>query len=401
MNRERKPGEAPTWEAEQALTLLCEALDLSNDAAIFFAVCESEATCQQRMREVRQHLEAQGREVLEMELSPKQPDLATQIGGRTDTTPPLRVGFVVMRGLEEAGMEFPFLPEDAPLRRRAEEASRVLRTLNLERERLRERGWPLVFWLNRSTLGQVIQQAADLFAARSGIFYLDELPPLTEIKGMVTLEITGRERGHLRGLPSEELKRRAGLYENRLQRERTAEKPNLPGIALLCQELAAIYSALGERERASTFQQQATDLYRGLAHSSPQAFLPALAASLNNLGAMLSDLGRREEALRATEEAVAHYRDLAAANPPAFLPDLAMSLNNLGAMLSALGRREEALAAYEEAVRTLLPFFRAYPQAFRDWMQTMRDNYLRACRALGREPDGELVESLRKLLGKM
>jgi tetratricopeptide (TPR) repeat protein len=61
-----------------------------------------------------------------------------------------------------------------------------------------------------------------------------------------------------------------------------------------------------------------------------------LATSLNNLGAMLSALGQRERALATTQEAVEMYRELAAKNPDAFAPDLATSLNNLGARLSAL-----------------------------------------------------------------
>ena len=65
----------------------------------------------------------------------------------------------------------------------------------------------------------------------------------------------------------------------------------------------------------------------------------------------MSELGRREAALAAAEEATEIYRELAKSRPDAFLPDLAVSLNNLGNRLSDLGRREAALAAAEEATK--------------------------------------------------
>ena len=123
------------------------------------------------------------------------------------------------------------------------------------------------------------------------------------------------------------------------------------------------------------------------------------AEALNMLGYALSALGRREEALAATEEAVGLYRELAAANPPAFLPDLAVSLNNLGNRLSEVGEEEEeARVAYEEAVRTLAPFFLQLPAAFADRMSYMVQDYVNACQALGREPDGELLGPIVKRL---
>ncbi|MER7212573.1 tetratricopeptide repeat protein, partial [Streptosporangium sp. NPDC000239] len=77
--------------------------------------------------------------------------------------------------------------------------------------------------------------------------------------------------------------------------------------------------------------------------------LPNLALSSNSLSIRLGDLGRREEGLAAIEEATDIYRKLARTHPDAHLPDLAMSLNNLSIRLGDLGRREEGLTAIEEA----------------------------------------------------
>ncbi|HXF68460.1 MAG TPA: tetratricopeptide repeat protein, partial [Thermoflexus sp.] len=179
----------------------------------------------------------------------------------------------------------------------------------------------------------------------------------------------------------------------RIPREEVVEQ------ARLLNKLGAALSALGRREEALAATQEAVGIYRQLAATTPQAFLSDLAASLHNLGIWLSELGRREEALAAAQEAVAICRQLAQTHPHAFLPDLARSLNNLGDRLFELGRREEALAAYEEAVRVLAPFFLKLPAAFADRMSSMVWDYIDACRALGREPDEELLGPIRALLG--
>ena len=65
--------------------------------------------------------------------------------------------------------------------------------------------------------------------------------------------------------------------------------------------------------------------------------------SLDNLGVMLSYVGDRDGALKATREASDTYRKLVATRPDAFLPELARSLNNLGNRLSYVGDRDGAL----------------------------------------------------------
>ena len=132
-----------------------------------------------------------------------------------------------------------------------------------------------------------------------------------------------------------------------------------------------------------------------MAQATPQAFLPDLAASLTSLGLRLADVGRREKALAATQEAADLYRGLAEAAPQAFRPDLARSLGAHGMVLRGLQRHAEAADAFGEGVRALTPFFLRLPQAFAGLMDALVTDYLNACQAAGREPDGELLAPLR------
>ena len=139
---------------------------------------------------------------------------------------------------------------------------------------------------------------------------------------------------------------------------------------------------------------EATDLYRPLAATRPEAFAPHLAASLNNLANALSELGaatRRSPRRVRRPTSIANWRprgpkvqagsghvaqqsrrqDVRArasrggargggrggrslsrsrrGAPEAFTPNLAVSLNTLSYVLWGLGRRAEALVAAVEA----------------------------------------------------
>jgi len=436
------------------LEMLCETLNLSKSAAFLFAVSESGPMQQQLMRQVQGYLLAQGRKVLEVRLSPDQTDIMPEEKDIPEQinkkSPP--IVFVQMQGFEDAGMTFPSLPQDSGLRIRSENARMALQRLNMQREKLVHLGLPVVFWLNRSTMAQVVQHAADIFAARSGIFYLLELQPrVRDEVQMAQSPITQSERRSLRLLPPEELRRRSALYEKRLGEEKSKGAPNLPGIALLYRDLADIWHDLGDYERAKGFQkeeveiyralakdngrsadifldllagslnrlglrlsdigrheealvaaQEAADIYRKLAEKNPQAFLPNLAASLNNLGKSLSDLGRREEALEAAKEAADIYRTLAEKNPQAFLPNLTASLNNLGAIFSYLGRREEAFQATQEAADIYRKLAAANEQAFLPNLAASLNNLGAIFSYLGRREEAlpamqEAVDIYRKL----
>ena len=416
------------------LEMLCETLNLSKSAAFLFAVSESGPMQQQLMRQVQGYLLAQERKVLEVRLSPDQTDIMPEEKDISEQinkkSPP--IVFVEMKGFEDAGMMSPSLPQDSSLRMRSENARMALQRLNMQRERLVHLGLPVVFWLNSSTMSQVVQHAADLFAARSGIFYLPELQPRARDEVLMAHSpIMPLERRSLSLLPPEELRRRSALYEKRLEEEKSKEAPNLPGIALLYRDLASIWHELGDYERAGGFQKEEVEIYRALAKdnvrsagvfgplagslnrlglrlsdlgrheealevirqsleiyqelvkTSHQTFQPDLAASLNNLGSSLSNLGRREEALKAAQEAADIYRKLAEANAQAFLPNLAISLSNLGNSLSDLGQRKEALETAQEAVDIYRKLADANAQAFLPNLATSLGSCGRALLALG------------------
>jgi tetratricopeptide (TPR) repeat protein len=435
------------------LEMLCETLNLSKSAAFLFAVSESGPMQQQLMRQVQGYLLAQGRNVLEVRLSPDKTDVLPEQNGISEqinkNSP--QIVFVQMQGFEDAGMMSPSLPQDSSLRIRSENARRALQLLNMQRERLVGLGLPVVFWLNSSTMAQVVQHAADLFAARSGIFYLLELQPMARNEVlMAEATIMQPEHRILSLLPPEELRRRSAIYEKRLEEEKSKKAPNLPGIALLYRDLASIWHELGDYERAKGFLKEEVETYRALAKdngstgiflgplagslnrfgmslsdlglneealevirqsleiyqvlakTNQQAFLPGLAMSFNNLGRALSNLGRRDESLQATQEAADIYRKLAAANAQAFLPGLAMSLNNLGAMLSNLGRREDALQAAQETIDIRRKLAAANSQTFLPGLAMSLNNLGRALSDLGRREEAlqatqEAADIYRKL----
>ena len=101
-------------------------------------------------------------------------------------------------------------------------------------------------------------------------------------------------------------------------------------------------SEVGRREEALGVAQEAADIYRALAESSPDAFTPFLAGSLNNLANELSAVGRREEAVDVAREAMALYVPLAQQMPAAFGHDFLISLNTLARVLDAAGHGDEA-----------------------------------------------------------
>gem|GEM_PF-2133399 len=392
-------------EAGLDLVLLQDALDLAEGAILLFAICEEGTWRQQLMQRLEEHQKAQEREIIRVELSPEYPDLIGTLSSWYDlmfsTAPssadsvlrdqPLSpVIFVDINRLDRAGLDLSYLPLDFPTRQEVEAARLALRTLNMQREPLARLGSPIVFWLSRLTLMQVVRHAADLFAARSGIFYLEMPQPPAEYARMVSIQAEMMhllDRTSCTFLPPEELARRTALYEKRLAREQSAEKPYWPGIAWTARELADLYREMGDLARSAEYRKQAVKVYRRLTGEHPEDFSPLLAVTLRELGVALSDLGRREEALAATQEATDLYRELAEAAPQAFLPDLATSLNNLGAMLSALGRREEALAATQEAADLYRGLAQADPQAFLPDLAGSLNNLGNTLSALGRREE--------------
>ncbi|HUV91256.1 MAG TPA: hypothetical protein VMY80_16495, partial [Anaerolineae bacterium] len=286
MGSARQAEPAPAPDLGLQLSLLCDALDILERGAFLFAICEEGPLRQRLMERVREHLEIEGsRGLIEAELSPEQPDLAGRLEGlllydlppqedgptlvlattlRDKPRPP--VVFVLTRGLADAGFPLDSLPAGHPDRRPVEQARRALRALNFQRERLTRLNVPLIVWLSQSTLGQVMIHAADVFAARSGIFYFETEPAWREPAApppMHTGVVVGLlDRFSRTLLPPEELRGRAALYERRLERERDAEKPHWPGIAFLCRDLANIYHEVDDYGQAGEFQDQAIEAYQ-------------------------------------------------------------------------------------------------------------------------------------------
>jgi tetratricopeptide (TPR) repeat protein len=297
----KQAGQAPAVDLRLELALLCDALDVTERGAFLFAVCQEEGPLRGRLvQHVREHLEAEGkRDLIEVALSSHEPDLAGQLERRLLHEPPregkipappasaavregaapslsspqggdLREGksrpvvFVhAQEELADAGTDVASLPEDHPERARVEGIRRALRALNFQRERLTRLGVPLVFWLSQNALGQVTQHAADVFAARSGLFFLQtparepSAPPPMRAEATASL----LDRFHRTLLPADELRRRASLYERRLGQERAREEPHWPRMAFLCQDLANIHGELDDYERAGKFQDEAIEAY--------------------------------------------------------------------------------------------------------------------------------------------
>jgi tetratricopeptide (TPR) repeat protein len=174
-----------------------------------------------------------------------------------------------------------------------------------------------------------------------------------------------------------------------LYRELATTRPDAFSAALAgsFNNLSNSLSDLGRPEEALAAVRKAADLYRELATARPGAFRAALARSLDNLGNRLSDLGLREEALAATREAVSSNRELAATRPDTFRADLAMSLNNLAIRLSDLGQLEEALAAARGAADILRELAAARPDAFRAALASSLNNLGNRLSDLGRQEE--------------
>ncbi len=432
MSSARWPEPAPAEDIGLELALLCDALDMPGRGGFLFAICEEEPLRERLMQHVREHLEAGGiRGLIEVELSPDQPDLAGQLEQqllyespdegtgegtseqRVRDRPRSPVVFVHTRGLAGAGMRVAYLPEEDPERVRVERIRRALRALNFQRERLSRLNVPLVFWLSQSALGQVMQHAADVFAARSGLFFFEtpqrapSAPPPMRSKVIVGL----LDHFHRTLLPPEELRRRAALYERRLERERGGEKPYWPGVAFLCRDLANMYHELDDYARAGEFQDAAIEAYQraiaerdagdagdkrqeraalqfrlGLAHHdrmrgkraenlacaiqcyrealrvyTPEAAPLEFAGTQNNLGLAYANLPTGDRAAN-LQQAIGCYREALRFRTPEAAPlDYATTQNNLGSAYADLptGDRaanlQQAIGCYREALRFRTP----------------------------------------------
>jgi len=345
----------PTFLEELGLdlALLSDALDLLEGSGFLFAVCREGALRDRLMDQVREHLEADGRRLVVVPFSPRQPDLAGQLEARlpSDASSPPPVVFVRVVGL----------PGDDEAR-----AARALRTLNLQRERLARLELPIVFWLEQSALGRLMEHAADLFAARSGIFTFEAprreaaVPSSVQTKVAITL----LDRFHRFLLPPDELRRRAALYERRLEREQAAEAPNWSRIALLCRDLIHIHRELDDHERVQVFLLQEIEAWReALAATRPEAAPLEHSRIQHNLGLAYHNLAQFRDREANLERAIAAYQEALRFRTPDIAPlEYARTHHRLGTAYRHLAQVREreanlrrAIQAYREALRFHTP----------------------------------------------
>ena len=99
-----------------------------------------------------------------------------------------------------------------------------------------------------------------------------------------------------------------------------------------------VYSALGEKEKALGYCEQALPLFRQVGDHSGEA------TTLNNIGAVYADLGEKGKALGYYEEALPLLRQVRDRSGEA------TTLNNIGRVYADLGEKEKALGYFEEAL---------------------------------------------------
>ncbi|RMF07553.1 MAG: tetratricopeptide repeat protein, partial [Alphaproteobacteria bacterium] len=110
------------------------------------------------------------------------------------------------------------------------------------------------------------------------------------------------------------------------------------GEAFFLNSLGFVYSALGDKQQALDFYQQALPLFRAVGDRSGEA------TTLNNIGLVYSDLGDNQQALAYYQQALPLRRAVGDRAGEA------TTLNNIGAVYDALGDKQQALAYYQQAL---------------------------------------------------
>jgi len=135
-----------------------------------------------------------------------------------------------------------------------------------------------------------------------------------------------------RGRPLEELRwLEVGLKQAQAAAQRKDE-------GTLLNNIARVYDALGQREKALTQYEQALAIMREVGDRSGEG------TTLNNIAAVYSALGQKEKALEQYEQALAIMREVGDRSGEG------TTLNNIARVYDALGQREKALTQYEQAL---------------------------------------------------
>lgn len=123
--------------------------------------------------------------------------------------------------------------------------------------------------------------------------------------------------------------------------------PNLPSLAAALNNLALLYTQIGDLQRAEPLYEEALSIHRkalGEVH-------PRTSTSLNNLALLLSEKKEYERAEEMLQQALKIERELRDGNHPS----VARALSNLGSLYLKTRRPKEALPLYKSAVDILQP----------------------------------------------
>jgi tetratricopeptide (TPR) repeat protein len=149
---------------------------------------------------------------------------------------------------------------------------------------------------------------------------------------------------------------------------------DLARVATTLNNLGALHRDQNRMEEARKAFEEALEIRRQLARTTPGTYLPDVAGTLNNLGVLHRDQNRMEEARKAFEEALDTYRQLARTTPGTYLPDVAGTLNNLGVLHRDQNRVEEARKAYEEVLDTYRQLARTTPDTYLPYVAIALNN---------------------------
>ncbi len=115
-------------------------------------------------------------------------------------------------------------------------------------------------------------------------------------------------------------------------------QPERSRVARIYIELGAVYDALGKKQEALSYYEQALAIRREVGNRGGEG------TTLHNLGMVYNALGKKQEALSYFERALAIWREVGDRGGEG------MTLNNLGAVYDDLGKKQEALSYFEQAL---------------------------------------------------
>jgi len=255
-------------------------------------------------------------------------------------------------------------------------SSDFLSYLNVNRDRVSENRFKVLFFLRSVDVPFLMEEAGDLWAHRHRFFVLKEDDKPSELITSEPGTSVSFEPGDW-GLSREDNEKFETLHANteNLLKETQSLTDRLTlldglsqflldrhaytqAISILDQQREEFSSAnIDDPNRYLTILYELSESYRktqhyhdslkyceeGLKIAQKIEALKEEGVFLICISQVYGPLGRREEALESSLKAVEIYERLSQKNADVFEPDLATSLGNLGIMYRDLGRREEAL----------------------------------------------------------